>query len=81
MTQVVELSLRYDETCVPDEYANNTARDILLSSCGTGSEDVTDSARCGEGVGCTLTVEIEQDMDAPVYLYYELDNYYQNHRR
>lgn len=34
-----------------------------------------------EGNLCTLTFNIEEDMDGPVYLYYQLENFYQNHRR
>ena len=28
-----------------------------------------------------LTIDIPKDMDAPIYVYYKLDNFYQNHRR
>lgn len=34
---------------------------------------------CGDV--CTFTVNIDKRMDTPVYMYYQLDNYYQNHRR
>ena len=30
---------------------------------------------------CTITIDIEEDITAPVYVYYQLDNFYQNHRR
>lgn len=30
---------------------------------------------------CTITFEIEQDMETPLYFYYELRGFYQNHRR
>jgi hypothetical protein len=30
---------------------------------------------------CTLTLTLESDIQAPVYVYYQLDNFYQNHRR
>lgn len=30
---------------------------------------------------CSVTFTIEENMDAPVYFYYELENFYQNHRR
>jgi hypothetical protein len=29
---------------------------------------------------CQITFTIDEDMDKPVYLYYELRNYFQNHR-
>ena len=30
---------------------------------------------------CSVNIEIEEDITAPVYVYYQLDNFYQNHRR
>ena len=30
---------------------------------------------------CTVTLDIDEDLESPVYFYYELHNYYQNHRR
>ena len=30
---------------------------------------------------CTLNIEIPATMKSPVFVYYELDNFYQNHRR
>ena len=39
--------------------------------------------KCGpaDGSTCELTINIESDIPAPVYVYYQLDNFYQNHRR
>ena len=37
---------------------------------------------CGEPTSaCSITVNIDQDMAAPVYFYYQLTNFFQNHRR
>lgn len=36
---------------------------------------------CPLNAKCTVRFELEEDMDEPVYLYYRLENYYQNHRR
>merc|ERR1712088_578445 len=30
---------------------------------------------------CEVTIEIKEDMEKPVYMYYGLTNFYQNHRR
>ena len=35
----------------------------------------------GEGTLCNVTLTAPRNMAAPVFLYYELDNFYQNHRR
>merc|ERR1719235_2124111 len=29
----------------------------------------------------TVTITVDKDMTKPVYVYYELENFYQNHRR
>ena len=31
--------------------------------------------------GCNVEITIEEDMDSPVYMYYALTNFFQNHRR
>lgn len=37
---------------------------------------------CGEPNGaCMVTLEIPRDMEAPIYFYYQLTNFFQNHRR
>jgi hypothetical protein len=45
--------------------------------------DVTDCAitTANEGTQCTVAVNFDEDWNGPVYVYYELENYYQNHRR
>lgn len=35
----------------------------------------------GAGTACQVTLRVPAAMRAPIYLYYELDNFYQNHRR
>ena len=34
---------------------------------------------CNQGT-CIVTFEITAKMNAPIYMYYEIENYYQNHR-
>lgn len=34
-----------------------------------------------EGKKCTINVNIDEDVDGPLYVYYQLENFYQNHRR
>lgn len=45
----------------------------------TGGEAVNFDSNAS--ASCTVTIEIEEKMSKPVYFYYELTNYYQNHRR
>lgn len=35
----------------------------------------------GGGLPCSVVLQPSSKMKAPVFLYYELDNFYQNHRR
>ncbi len=36
---------------------------------------------CGAAATCSVSVTVPEDMEAPVYLYYKLTNFFQNHRR
>mmetsp|Transcript_23148 Transcript_23148/g.58149 ORF Transcript_23148/g.58149 Transcript_23148/m.58149 type:complete len:362 (+) Transcript_23148:449-1534(+) len=64
---VVEVVHRYD-TCIAGE--DNAARAGALASAN------------GTGLDCpAATLTVPQDMNGPVYIYYQLDNFYQNHRR
>lgn len=62
---MVEIVYRYDEDCVPNNYAQK--EEFIKSS-------VTDKK-------CNHTLIVPRHMTGPVYVYYQLDNYYQNHRR
>jgi len=73
---VVEYSIQYDGDGVTD--SSNIVD--LGSGCYLGDEDEGDTFDVDEH-GCRITFTIEKDMKAPVYLYYQLDNFYQNHRR
>ena len=33
------------------------------------------------GIECTIHMQISSNMTAPIYLYIQLSNFYQNHRR
>jgi len=45
------------------------------------SQRYDDNTECPINSTCVLTLDITQKMPAPVYLYYRMENYYQNHRR
>jgi len=38
-------------------------------------------AVCDGDKKCNVTLEVDEKMEKPVYLYYQLENFYQNHRR
>lgn len=63
---VVEIMERYDAGCVPEEYRSNKVAYIKNRSIAKT---------------CTLELKVDKYMRAPIHIYYELDNYYQNHRR
>lgn len=61
-----EAAFRYDDICLPPSHAGN--------ALGFIKSDATNKT-------CTKTWIVEHKMQAPFYIYYQLRNYYQNHRR
>jgi len=54
---------------------------IVISSDQVQQIDSRYDNTCAVGNVCNVTIDVKTRMKAPVYLYYRLDNYYQNHRR
>ncbi|KAG7394824.1 Cell cycle control protein 50A [Phytophthora boehmeriae] len=76
---VVEYSIQYDGDGMSTTDSSNI---VGLSSSGCYLEDEDDGDSFDvEEHGCRITFKIDKEMKAPVYLYYQLDNFYQNHRR
>mmetsp|Transcript_61908 Transcript_61908/g.170451 ORF Transcript_61908/g.170451 Transcript_61908/m.170451 type:complete len:408 (+) Transcript_61908:304-1527(+) len=48
---------------------------------GSGVSSELESCKIDNAGLCNITFDIKDDMEAPVYLYYQLTNFYQNHRR
>jgi len=65
---VVEVSGRYDDSCIPEAEGNQAKEAALMALDGAGTE-------------CTVTFDISDKMSEPIFLYYELTEFYQNHRR
>merc|ERR1711988_19946 len=62
--------------------------DVVEISSGDYSGNTPTSGTCTQGNGstsssCLITMDltIEEDMKQPIYMYYQLNNFYQNHRR
>lgn len=64
--KVVEMVDQYDTKCVPGNMLHNKVAYIQNPSM-----DKT----------CTRILKVPKDMKKPIYIYYQLDKYYQNHRR
>ncbi|KAF7801454.1 ALA-interacting subunit 3-like [Senna tora] len=62
---VVEFAFHYDQVCLPPDTNNAVA---FIQNANTNKT-------------CTRKWIVEKTMKSPVYVYYQLDNYYQNHRR
>nr|XP_043608313.1 ALA-interacting subunit 5-like [Erigeron canadensis] len=64
--RVVQIVDRYDDDCLPESYINNV--DSFIQSNNTNKT-------------CVRTIKVPRKMNAPIFIYYQLDNFYQNHRR
>ncbi|GAB2287479.1 ALA-interacting subunit 3 [Dionaea muscipula] len=64
--RVVEISHRYDRECVPVDYGNDLV--AYIQSTNTNKT-------------CAVSLTVPKQMKQPIYIYYQLDNFYQNHRR
>ncbi|KAI3921139.1 hypothetical protein MKX01_036118 [Papaver californicum] len=64
--RVVEIVERYDSDCVPVNFSKNKLG--FIQSRETNKT-------------CTRNIIVPKRMKSPVYIYYQLDNFYQNHRR
>ncbi|KAI3755986.1 hypothetical protein L1987_55797 [Smallanthus sonchifolius] len=62
---VVEIVDRYDDSCVPSGLRSDKVRFIQSDANKT----------------CNRTLTVPKHMKQPIYVYYQLDNFYQNHRR
>ncbi|OAY83070.1 ALA-interacting subunit 1-like [Ananas comosus] len=63
---VVEIVDRYDAACVPNNMTNDKLSYIQNKTISKT---------------CTRVLTVPKDMNQPIYVYYQLDNFYQNHRR
>ncbi|OQR92960.1 hypothetical protein THRCLA_08577 [Thraustotheca clavata] len=79
---IVEMSLQYDGvnmgSSTPSTGAsmqNLSTSGCYLKNSGEGNAfNLTDH-------GCVVQFTLQKDMKAPIMVYYQLDNFYQNHRR
>eukprot|EP01023_Acetabularia_acetabulum_P023257 TRINITY_DN2277_c0_g1_i1.p2 TRINITY_DN2277_c0_g1~~TRINITY_DN2277_c0_g1_i1.p2 ORF type:complete len:353 (-),score=41.32 TRINITY_DN2277_c0_g1_i1:446-1504(-) len=68
-TSVVEVSQRYDNLNLCNPGASNDERVQELYK------------QNGSGIECEVSIFVEEKMKPPIYIYYQLNNFYQNHRR
>ncbi|KAL1558867.1 ALA-interacting subunit 3 [Salvia divinorum] len=69
---VVELVDQYDEVCIP---ADSSDPDVAYSKrIGYIQDQTTDKT-------CVRTLIVPKKMKQPIFVYYQLDQFYQNHRR
>eukprot|EP00249_Psilotum_nudum_P015844 c25549_g1_i1 orf=535-1635(-) len=65
---VVEIVERYETECLPSDLTDNTQR---LQYIQDDTKNKT----------CQRVLKVPSHMKQPIYVYYQLDNFYQNHRR
>eukprot|EP00007_Cunea_sp_BSH-02190019_P001595 CAMPEP_0174230778 /NCGR_PEP_ID=MMETSP0417-20130205/1466_1 /TAXON_ID=242541 /ORGANISM="Mayorella sp, Strain BSH-02190019" /LENGTH=300 /DNA_ID=CAMNT_0015308537 /DNA_START=105 /DNA_END=1004 /DNA_ORIENTATION=- len=55
---------------------------VLLDASNNVQQYTTDYTDCADvGEPCLVNIDVKKDMKGPVYLYYRMSNFYQNHRR
>ncbi|KAL3376089.1 hypothetical protein AABB24_002839 [Solanum stoloniferum] len=70
--KVVEIVLRYDEHCAPTNYTQpDLAYHDRIAFIKNNKSNKT----------CIRTLTVPKKMKHPIYVYYQLNNFYQNHRR
>ncbi|GBG00057.1 hypothetical protein Rsub_12801 [Raphidocelis subcapitata] len=70
----VEVYQRYDDSCLA-QLPDNAARSAWIQT-NQAQDSYNESA-----LACTITLTIPERMVPPIFVYYELDGVYQNHRR
>ncbi|KAL5978778.1 ALA-interacting subunit 3 [Asimina triloba] len=66
---VVEVVYRYETECLPE--ASRGSKDAKLAYIQDAATDKS----------CIKNITVPKHMKEPIYVYYQLDNFYQNHRR
>jgi hypothetical protein len=66
---VVEIVSQYETNCLPPSYRVNKNAKLAYIKNSTIPKN------------CTLILKVPKNMKHPIYIYYQLDNFYQNHRR
>ncbi|EPS71102.1 hypothetical protein M569_03657 [Genlisea aurea] len=64
---VVEIVHRYDDACLPGELSDDERVEFIQDAKTNKT--------------CTRTFTVPKEMKQPIFVYYHLDNFYQNHRR
>ena len=62
-------------------FANASVVELKYQYDGVGSTSTCAGTTGNVTKACTISFTVPSDMAAPVYVYYELTNFYQNHRR
>lgn len=60
---------------------SNSIYERTITYDGSGKDVDCTISRQNEGLPCLINFELVEDVTGPLYVYYELQNFYQNHRR
>lgn len=63
-----------------EESNNIYEKTVVYDGDGVDVSDCTIKS-ANEGKKCMININIDEDVDGPLYVYYQLENFYQNHRR
>ncbi|EQC35554.1 hypothetical protein SDRG_06844 [Saprolegnia diclina VS20] len=79
---IVEMSLQYDGVNMHTPSASDgvALQNVSANGCYLKNAKEGDAFNLTEH-GCVVQFTLQEDMKAPIMVYYQLDNFYQNHRR
>lgn len=63
------------------QQASNGIVEKIVQYDGSGTHSAQDDCKMSNGGQCSITFTAPSKMEAPIYLYYQIDNFYQNHRK
>jgi len=61
--------------------ASNAIYENTMTYDGSSSNVDCSITKANQGKSCQITFNIDKDFSGPLYVYYEMSNFYQNHRR
>lgn len=63
------------------QQASDSIVEKIVQYDGSGTNSAQSDCKLSNGGDCQITFTAPEKMEAPIYVYYQIDNFYQNHRK